>query len=450
MIGLQIRTSAKEGKAPLYTRMRIEGKSVWVDLRLSVDIQQWNEASNSERKKSNLINRLGYTTKLAEIESGIRDLRLRNRLTRITLNELISNVSLAEIRERLLKDEELGKQIAIRKKNDVKNFIQKHVDGIIKGEILNTKGKKYSQNSVKSWIQFRRLFNLCYKNQSFTWDELSQSLIHQFLNFLDREGYMGETRNRHIGVFSSIITLAEKQKLHTNGIARKWLSAPCVQDNERKALIYLTKEELKALYDMPLTGMNERVRDMFLIACYTALRYCDFSKIEKGCIGYTEKGNKVIRIVQQKTKGLVVIPIINEELELLLKKYDYTVPDICEQVINRYIKDICKELSEKVPSLAMKMRTLLTKTERDGMKSGKMTFEFDSEGYPIKPRYELISCHTARRTAVTNMYLSGKFSTRQIMTISGHKKEETFLKYIRLSLDEKADDVVDAAYDGLF
>ena len=48
------------------------------------------------------------------------------------------------------------------------------------------------------------------------------------------------------------------------------------------------------------------------------------------------------------------------------------------------------------------------------------------------------------------MYLSRKFSARQIMNISGHKKEETFLKYIRLSLDEKADDVVDAAYDGLF
>ena len=48
------------------------------------------------------------------------------------------------------------------------------------------------------------------------------------------------------------------------------------------------------------------------------------------------------------------------------------------------------------------------------------------------------------------MYLSGKFSTRQIMSVSGHKKEETFLKYIRLSLDEKADDVADAASDGLF
>ena len=48
------------------------------------------------------------------------------------------------------------------------------------------------------------------------------------------------------------------------------------------------------------------------------------------------------------------------------------------------------------------------------------------------------------------MDLSRKFSTRQIMSVSGHKKEETFLKYIRLSLDEKADDVADAASNGLF
>ena len=37
----------------------------------------------------------------------------------------------------------------------------------------------------------------------------------------------------------------------------------------------------------------------------------------------------------------------------------------------------------------------------------------------------------------------------QIMSVSGHKKEETFLKYIRLSLEEKADEMADAASDGL-
>lgn len=450
MLGLKVRAKCKEGTAPLYTRIRMEDTSVWVNLELNVDVKKWNEVSKSERKQTNYLDSMGYTKKISEIEFGIKDLRRRHRLTKESLDGVIKNVVLAEIRDQLIKDEELEKEIQERKKKDVKKFIKKYVDGIVKGEILNTKGKKYSRNSINSWKQFRRVFFECFKNQSFTWDELSQQHIHTYLNYLDKQGYMGETKNRHIGVFSTIITVAEKQRLHTNGIARRWLSSPTVNDNERRTLIYLTKDELKALYDLKLTGLKEQVRDVFLIGCYTALRYSDFSKIEKGCIGFTEKGTKVIRLVQQKTKDPVVVPIINDELETLLKKYDYTVPDVCEQIINRYIKDICQELTATNPSFGERMRTLLTKTERDGMKKGKLAFSFDKQGYPIKPRYELISCHTARRTAITNMYLSGKFSTRQIMSVSGHKKEETFMKYIRLSLDEKADDVAEAAFDGLF
>lgn len=61
---------------------------------------------------------------------------------------------------------------------------------------------------------------------------------------------------------------------------------PKVEDDEKRILIYLTKDELKALYDMPLSGMKERVQDLFLIGCYTAMRYDEFSKIEKGCNFY--------------------------------------------------------------------------------------------------------------------------------------------------------------------
>lgn len=48
------------------------------------------------------------------------------------------------------------------------------------------------------------------------------------------------------------------------------------------------------------------------------------------------------------------------------------------------------------------------------------------------------------------MYLSQKFTTQQMMSVSGHKKEDTFKKYVRLSNDEKADEVARAAVDGLF
>ena len=450
MFGLTIRTKSAEGSAPLHTRLKVEGKSLWVNLRLMVDIQEWNKRKNTDRKMVNYLMSLGHMDKLNAIELGVKDLRLRHSLTVQNLENLIENVVLADTREKLIEAEQLKEDIEERRRKDVKRFIKEYVDGIIKGEILNTKGRKYSKNSINSWKQFRRIFFECFKNQSFTWDELSQPIIHKFLNYMDKLGYMGETKNRHIGVFSTFITIAEKQKLHTNGIARKWLCSSTVNDEEKRALIYLTKDELSSLHNMPLSGLKEQVRDLFLIACYTALRYSDFSKIKKGCIGYTSSKTHVIRLSQQKTQKPVVIPILNEELVALLEKYDYNAPDVCEQIINRYIKEICQELSETVPSLGVKVRTLLTKTEREGMEKGRLTFEFDEEGYPVKPRYELVACHTARRTAITNMYLSQKFTTQQMMSVSGHKKEDTFKKYVRLSNDEKADEVARAAVDGLF
>ena len=47
-----------------------------------------------------------------------------------------------------------------------------------------------------------------------------------------------------------------------------------------------------------------------------------------------------------------------------------------------------------------------------------------------RPKYELVSSHTARRSCITNLYLQGRFTNEQIMSISGHKSEATFKSYI--------------------
>lgn len=218
--------------------------------------------------------------------------------------------------------------------------------------------------------------------------------------------------------------------------------------------IYLTREELAALYDMPLSGFEERVRDVFLIGCFIALRYSDYSRIEKENIGITHKGTKVIRLRQEKTDGTVVIPIMDERLEALLKKYDYNVPRICDQNLNRTIKEICRRLSETVPSLKKKERTVLTlkerRAEKAAKKRGEVLYEYDEHGYPLKARWELVASHTARRSCITNMYLSKKFTVSQMRSVSGHRTEALFYKYVKLSLDEYADSVASAAVDGLF
>lgn len=50
---------------------------------------------------------------------------------------------------------------------------------------------------------------------------------------------------------------------------------------------------------------------------------------------------------------------------------------------------------------------------------------------------ELVTTHTARRSAATNMYLAG-IPSISIMKITGHRTEKNFMKYIRITQAENA------------
>ena len=81
---------------------------------------------------------------------------------------------------------------------------------------------------------------------------------------------------------------------------------------------------------------------------------------------------------------------------------------------------------------------------------GVMTFERDSQGYVVKPRYQLISSHTCRRSCITNMYKSGKYTIPVMMSVSGHRDERTFREYVKLDKDELAEMVVKSSEGGMF
>ena len=59
----------------------------------------------------------------------------------------------------------------------------------------------------------------------------------------------------------------------------------------------------------------------------------------------------------------------------------------------------------------------------------------------VHPKYELVSSHTARRSYITNMYVEGILSPEQIRSISGHKSEESFKRYLCQNLEEEAKEI---------
>ena len=54
------------------------------------------------------------------------------------------------------------------------------------------------------------------------------------------------------------------------------------------------------------------------------------------------------------------------------------------------------------------------------------------------PKYEMITTHTARRSAATNMFKAG-ISAISIMKITGHTTEKAFMKYIKITAEENAE-----------
>ena len=227
-------------------------------------------------------------------------------------------------------------------------------------------------------------------------------------------------------------------------------------ENDKSLQVALTTKEVQGLYDMKLEGTEELVRDIFLIGCFTGQRVSDYGRIEPEWFGKTRNGVKVIRLEQTKTGNRVCVPIVGNQLETLLKKYDYCIPKITDQEIDRTIKDLCERLSLSIPSLAVKEKTMLKKhekmalyTNKDG---GRKLFEINEKGECIKPKWAMVSSHTARRTCITNMYLakkpdgSAKYTLAERMSVSGHKTESEYIKYIKCSLDEVAE-MVAAAND---
>ncbi len=173
--------------------------------------------------------------------------------------------------------------------------------------------------------------------------------------------------------------------------------------------VYLKEEELHHLYQFKLTNKKlEQVRDLFIFGAWVGLRISDYSNIKPENIVQID-GGYFIDITTQKTKERVIIPCNPVVLEIF-EKYSHNAnklpKTISDQKFNEYIKNAC-ELAGMV-------------------ETGRLSTK------PHVKLYQAISSHTCRRSFATNYYLQG-FPTIDLMKITTHKTERSFLKYIRVS-----------------
>ncbi|WP_051568742.1 phage integrase SAM-like domain-containing protein [Bacteroides stercorirosoris] len=188
---------------------------------------------------------------------------------------------------------------------------------------------------------------------------------------------------------------------------------------EETSAVFLSMNEITRIYYYKFEKQDkrrakERIRDLFVVGCLTALRYSDYSTLTKD----NYQGDYIIKRTK-KTNVDVKIPA-HDYVKEIFAKYNGSIPcGLCIQYFNKYLKVIMREI---------------------GL-NDKVTYSFTKGGKlqtVTREKWELISSHTARRSAATNMYLTGRMRTLEIMKLTGHRTEQNFFRYIRLTGDDMA------------
>lgn len=261
-------------------------------------------------------------------------------------------------------------------------------------------------------------------------EDIDMNFYGAFSKWFYQFGYSVNYFGSAIRILKAVMVEARDQdKLHNNtAIHGKNFMAPTSETDS----IYLTEDELLKLHhlditaeliteiypDLPKNKIQPRIRayskarDIFLIGAFTGLRVSDYARLKEMNITDT------IRIQTVKTGAKVVIPIHWVVQEILDRGFDFEAK-MYDQKINLYIKEVGK---------AAGLCDEVMITRNHGGKSIQETH----------PKYELITTHTARRSFATNAYKAG-VPTISIMKITGHTRETTFLRYIKVSEDENAE-----------
>lgn len=460
----------KKETATLFIRIHTRKIDVLVSTLLQVEVSDWLKATASPRawlahqKKNYQLH-----AKLTQIEGIVKSHLAKLNFDREALDMDVRYISepekveaerkameeAAEAERKALAKKEAAKEKA-RKKAEEKKRIEEEKNRLIwpflvqfvediKSGARKIGSKDYSAGSCKTWKSYIGVYEGFDPLHQFGWADINRAFIMRYVNYLRRHGYMEKVVNKHLTNLKALINAAFVDGIHDNQRAASLIVKNKIEDRDKAVEIYLTEQELQALYEMPLTGKNDHIRDVFLIGCYTCQRVSDYNNLNADCFETTRKGTRIIRIVQQKTKTEVTIPVLNENLIAICEKYNYNIPKANEQVLNRYIKKVLEDLSESVPTLKEKVPTKLTMKQKEALKKEGKEPETDLNGNVIVPRYACVTSHTARRTGITNMYLSHRYTMLQMMHVSGHKTQKTFMDYIKLSSEEIADEIATAS-----
>jgi site-specific recombinase XerD len=302
------------------------------------------------------------------------------------------------LRERLKEKEEAVSAPAPVEVRSLIDFYEQFIEET-KGRLRNgtTQVHQTTLNHVREFAK-KHAMNL-------TFERVDLLFFEKFVNYLIKSaGQNNVTAWKVVRTFRVFLRWAVEEGLHNNNEYVRFTQKR-MPKGEQSDKVYLTAQELERLATLDLTANSrlDRVRDLFLFQCNTGLRYGDVSSLKPHHI----KGD-VIQLVTGKNRKAVAIPFM-PKARAIWEKYNGSLPQISNQKQNDYLKELCEVAGLDTPIVTVDYKG----TERVEK---------------VRPKYELIGTHTAKRSFVTILRQNG-VSVEAIMKVTGNSRP-TLERYI--------------------
>ena len=317
----------KDGNAPIYARITVNGKRSEFSIRRKLSLDKWSSEAGKAKGSSNESRELNRY--LAAIETKLHKIQ-----------EQMSE-SEALVTSEKIKNAYLGKD---KKDKMVLEIFQDHNDKVEK-----LVGKDFAAGTLERYRTAKKHVE-DYIAQEYNVKDISvKEVDHQFITGF--EYYLKTTRNcahnsaiKYITNFKKIIRIAYANDWISKDPFIHWKAKLKIVDRE-----YLTEKELQILVKKEFSiSRLEQVKDIFIFCCFTGLAYADVKKLSKNNLVFGITGEQWIKINRSKTDTRSNIPLLTIPLAILQKYADssnlsgteFLLPVLSNQKMNAYLKEI--------------------------------------------------------------------------------------------------------------
>ncbi|HEY4063192.1 MAG TPA: site-specific integrase [Puia sp.] len=212
-------------------------------------------------------------------------------------------------------------------------------------DYIRTKSRKVSPAMLKVYkiLKNRLTAFQKFRKKKITFDCFDFNFYEAFINFLTFDYVQMRKKTVIRGLkLNSMESCIKQLRIFLRDRMRRKIIAPIdlsdfkILDEETDA-IYLSVQEIRAMYNLDLSGHPhlKRFRDLFVLGSFTGLRFSDFSNIKPEDI---RKG--MLYKKQGKSDHWVVIPLRPEASEILINRFRNMVPKVSNPEMNRHIKQV--------------------------------------------------------------------------------------------------------------